>query len=147
MRAERGRYEESGCTIHSRLQHQLVTLEIVLCEENSYFPLPKELINPMKGSFNIQNEINEWFRCCLVRYSSPVDKNSSKIKNIDCEFAKQLDFKGAKFPVYKNDCAKTEKQNNVSISVFGLKRQITILYLYFKTNFWKACWYITFMEF
>ena len=54
----------------------------------------------MNELINIQNEHNECFRCCLVRYLNPADKNPAKVINIDEEIAKQLIFKDAKFPVH-----------------------------------------------
>ena len=50
---------------------------------------------------------------------NPVNKNPRKSRNVDKEFAKQLNFKGLKFSVHKEDYAKKEKQNNISFSVFG----------------------------
>ena len=38
----------SGWTINLIIKHQLVIPEITPCEGSSYFPLPKELRNPMK---------------------------------------------------------------------------------------------------
>ena len=35
-----------------------------------------------------------------------VNKNAAKTKNVDKEYAKQIDFKGLKFPVHKRDYAK-----------------------------------------
>ena len=64
----------SSWTINSIIQHQLVISETALCEGR--FQLPKELRNPMKGLINIQNEDNECFRWCLIRYL-----NSVKQKN------------------------------------------------------------------
>ena len=58
------------------LQHQIVISEITPSEGSSYFPLPKELRNPMKGLINIQNENNEYSRWCLFRYLNPVKKFS-----------------------------------------------------------------------
>ena len=75
----------------------------------------------MKGLIIIQNEVNQRFRCCLVRYLKPVNKNPAKIKNVDKEFAKQLSFRGIKFPVHKKDYAKTAKQSNISINIFGFE--------------------------
>ena len=71
-------YEGSDWTINPISQHKLVISEISIRERSSYFPLPKELINPMKGWSNIQNEDNECFRWCLVRYLNPVNKNLAK---------------------------------------------------------------------
>ena len=44
----------------------------------------------MRGLINIQNDDNECFRWCLLKYSSPVTKNPAKIRNIDREFASNL---------------------------------------------------------
>ena len=53
LRAESWTYDGSDWTIHSILQHQLYTSEIGSCEESSYFPLPKELRNLIKGFINV----------------------------------------------------------------------------------------------
>ena len=55
----------------------------------------------MRGLTNNQNDDNECFRWCLVRYVNPVTKNQAKIKNIDRQLAKQLNFKNVDFPVHK----------------------------------------------
>ena len=60
----------------------------------------------MKGFIKIQNEDNECFRCCLVRFLNPVNKIPSKNRNLDTKFAKQLDFKGVKFPDHKKSMLK-----------------------------------------
>ena len=90
-----------------------------------YFALPKGLRYPMKRLINIKKKQKkndkECFRWCLVRYLYLVNKNLAKIRNINKEFGKQLDFIGVKCPVYKKDYAKTEKQNNISANVFGFE--------------------------
>ena len=87
-RVENWTYEVSGWTIYSIIQHQCVISEISPCEGSSYFPLPKEVRNPMIGLINIQNEKNECFRWCLVRYLNSVSKNAAKNRKVDQE----LDF-------------------------------------------------------
>ena len=73
----------------------------------------------MKRLINIQNEDNECFRLCLLRYLNPVNKNPAKVINVDKEFAKQLNFKDMKFLAHEKDYVKIEKQNNISINAFG----------------------------
>ena len=51
----------------------------------------------MRELINIQNDGNEYFRWCLLGYLRPVNKNPTKIKNDEKEFAKQLNFKGVRF--------------------------------------------------
>ena len=105
-RVERWKFEGSGWTINSIIQCQLVISDIASCEGSFYFPLPKELRNPMKGLINIQNEDKESIRSCLCRYLNPVNKNSAEIRNFDKEFAKQLDLKSIKFTVHKKTMQK-----------------------------------------
>ena len=52
---------------------------------------------------------------------NPVNKNPRKSRNVDKELAKQLNFKGLKFSVHKENYAKKEKQNKISFSVFGFE--------------------------
>lgn len=66
--------------------------EISPCEKSTYFPLPQELKNPMKGFISIQNKFNESFRWCLVRHLNPGNKKPSKIESIDIEVAKKTSF-------------------------------------------------------
>ena len=49
-----------------------------------------------------------------------VNKNVANIRCVDKEFAKQLNFKGIKFPVNEEDYAKIEKQNNISNKHFDV---------------------------
>ena len=46
----------------------LLFLKSLLVKGSSYFPLPQELKSLMKELINIQEEDNECFRWCLVRY-------------------------------------------------------------------------------
>ena len=50
------------------MQHQLVISEFGPCEENSSFPLPKELRNLTERLIKIQSKDIECFRWCLVKY-------------------------------------------------------------------------------
>ena len=81
--------EGSGWTINSIIQHQDVILKIARCKVISYFPLPKLLINSMKGLINIENEDSGCFRWCLGRYLNPVNKNPAEIRSVDKEFSKK----------------------------------------------------------
>ena len=55
----------------------------------------------------------------LAIYLNPVNQNPAKIRNFYKDFVKNFHFKGILFPVHKKHYAKTEKQNNIFISVFG----------------------------
>ena len=73
-------YEGSGWTINSIVERQLVISEINSCEGCSYFPLPKELRNPIKGLVNMKNEGSECCGSSLVRYLNPVKKTQEKLE-------------------------------------------------------------------
>ena len=136
-RVERWAYEGSVWAINSILQHQLAISKISPWEGRSYFPLPKELRNPMKELINIQNEDNECFRWCLVKYLNPVNKKSAKIRNVDKEFTKKLNFKRVKFPVHKKVYAKIESQISISVNVFGYEDKIPYRFYTSKPTFEK----------
>ena len=55
--------------------------------------LPKRLDHPRKDLINTQNtDGNECFSWCLIRYFTPVDKNPLRIRKVNREFVKQLNF-------------------------------------------------------
>ena len=118
-RVERWTYEGSGWTIDLILIQQLVISEIAPCEG-----LPKELRTPMKGQINVQNEDNEWFRWCLVKWLNTVNKKPAKIRNVAKEFSKQRNYKGVKFTVHKKTM---EKQKN--------KIMFSLMYLVMKMKY------------
>ena len=69
---------------------------------------------------NIQNtDSNRCFKWCLVKYPHPADHNPKKIRKVDKDFARQLDFKELKFLVKIRDIHKIERKNCISTSVFG----------------------------
>ena len=66
---------------------------------------------PKKGLVNIQNiDDNECFKCCLVRYLTPADRNPAIITKADKGFVKKLNFKDIKFQVKASDIHKIEKK-------------------------------------
>ena len=77
----------------------------------------------MKRLINFRNKDNECCKWCLVRYLNLVIKNLAKIRNVQKEFAKQVDSKGVEFPFYKKDYAKIVKENNFLINVFGYEHE------------------------
>ena len=49
---------------------------------NSYFPLPPELRNSMKGFINLKNKDNKCFKWCHVRFTNPQNSHPEKINKI-----------------------------------------------------------------
>jgi len=51
------------------------------------------------------------------------NKDQERVKIIDPEYVKYLDYSGVEFPVKINDFNKIEKQNNININVFGYENK------------------------
>ena len=80
--------------------------------------MPKEINHSRKGSINIQySDDSKRFEWCLVRHLYPADHHSARIRKIDKDFARKLDFEGINFPVKIRDIHKIEKKN-ISALVF-----------------------------
>ena len=86
---------------------------------SSYIDLPIELKHPRKGLINIKNNDQKCFLWCHVRHINPVKDHPGKIKNIDRDFANNLNYVGIEFPVQEKDFSKIEVQNNICVNVFG----------------------------
>ena len=69
------------------------------------------------------NDINECFKCCLVRYLYPEDHHPARIPKADKDFAGVLYLKDIIFPVKIRDIYKIEKTNSIGISVFGYENK------------------------
>ena len=52
-----------------------------------------------------------------------LNKILANMRNVDKEFAKQLNSKDIKFSLYTNDCAKIKEQNNITTKVFFYEDQ------------------------
>ena len=89
----------SGWIIDSFIDHTIRISKYNRLAESSYIKLPKELYHPRKGLINIiNNDDNECFKWCLVRYINPADHNPRRITKSDKDFLKRIDFKDIKFP-------------------------------------------------
>ena len=84
----------------------------------SYFPLPDELRNSLKGLINIKNDDNQCFRWCHVRHLNPVKKDLQRVTQKDRGIAKTLDYSGVTFPVSIREMDKIEKQNKININAY-----------------------------
>ena len=90
---------------------------------SSYIELPEELQNSMKGLINLKNNDNECFRWCHIRHLNPQENNPQRIKKVDKEYIKNLNYSGIEFPVTIKQYNKIEKQNNININVFGYENK------------------------
>ena len=71
-----------------------------------------------KGLINIKNiDGNEYFKWCLVKYLHPTDHHRARVRKVDKDFKRELDFKDMKFPVKIRDIHKIKKDNCIDIGV------------------------------
>ena len=108
----------SGWVIERILNFYLNIVSYVPLKGRSYFPLPKELRNSLKGLINLQNDDNRCFLWCHVRHLNPVQKNPQRLTQKDRGIAKTLDYSGVTFPVTLRDMDKIEKQNKININAY-----------------------------
>ena len=85
--------------------------------------LPQDLKNSAKGLINMKNEDNECFRWYHIRHLNPQDKYPQRIKKCDKEYIKNLSYSGIELPVAVKQYNKIEKQNEISINVFGYEER------------------------
>ena len=119
--------EGSGWTIESVNHHYLNVVQYQPLAGSSYIDLPEELENK-KGLINLQNKDQECFRWCHIRHLNPQETHPERIKKVDREYIKNLNYSGIKFPVTIKQYNKIEKQNNININVFGYEEKDKLQY-------------------
>jgi len=109
--------EGSGWLIDSVNKHFVNINKYKPLNGSSYIKLPVELQNAKKGIINMKNEDNECFRWCHLRYLHPTTSHPERIsKKLKI---KDVNYAGVEFPVSLKHYHKIEKQNSISINVFG----------------------------
>ena len=107
--------EGSGWTIESVDHHYLNVVQFQPLVGSSYIKMPQVLRN--RSLINMKNTDNECFRWCHIRHLNPQKTNPQRIKEVDKEYVKNLNYSGIEFPVTIKQYNKIEKQNNININV------------------------------
>ena len=71
----------------------------------------------------MKNKDNKCYRWCHIRHLNPKEKDPQRIKKVDKEFIKNLNYTGIEFPVIVKQYNKIEKQNSINIIVFGYENK------------------------
>ena len=124
--------EGSGWTIESVDNQYLNVVKYEPMKGSSYIELPQELRHSSKGLINMKNEDNECFRWCHIRHLNPQANHPERIKKVDKQYIKNLDYTGIEFPVATKQYNKIEKQNNININVLVMKTNSHIPSMYQK---------------
>jgi len=85
---------------------------------SSYIDLPLKIKNK-QCCINVKNVDNKCFQWAVLSALFPVKKDAGRVEKYIGNVSR-LNFKDIDFPVTENQIPKFEKQNNVSINVFGL---------------------------
>ena len=85
--------------------------------------MPAELQNHNKGLINLNNNHNECFSVCHIRYYDPKGSNPQRIKISDKLRIDQLNYNSVEFSVSVKDYSKIEGQNRVNSNVFGCENK------------------------
>ena len=101
---------------------------------SSYFPLPLELRNSMKGLINLKNKDIECFKWCHVRLLNPQNKDADRIKKQDKKILETLDSRGINSPMKGRDYEIVEERFNINVNVFGDENKVFPLYVSKKSN-------------
>lgn len=95
---------------------------------SSYMELPKKIRNT-HGVVNILNRDSKCFLWSILAALYPAPYHPERISNYT-EYENELNMKGIEYPVSLNNIQKFEKQNEISINVFGYEEgEIFPLYL------------------
>ena len=89
---------------------------------SNYVELPIKLQNSAKGLINVKNKDDECFRWCHIRHLNPQKKDPQRIKKEDKRLIEGLNYEGIDFPVSQKHYNKVEKQNSITINVFGYEK-------------------------
>ena len=95
--------EGSGCIIDKIEDIWINVANYDPLAGSSYFPLPPELNNSMKGLINLKNMNNQCFKRCHIRFIIPTNSHPERINKKDKEITKTLDYRGIKFPMKARD--------------------------------------------
>lgn len=92
-----------------------------------YIKLPPE-IQHLKGIVNIQNDDEKCFLWSVLAALHPMRKNHERVRHY-ISFENGLNLDGISFPTSISQIVKFEKQNNISINVFGLEKEFFPLHI------------------
>ena len=87
-----------GWIIDSVTDHTMDISKYKLSSGSNNFKFTKELGHLEKDFINIQNiDNNECLKWCLVRYVNPVYHHPARIRKVNKNYTRKLDFKNIKF--------------------------------------------------
>ena len=97
--------------------------QLNLTRGNSYLPLPDWMVK-RKAVINPKNEVDKWFKRSVTAalHHKEIKSHPERVSNIK-QYVDNYNWTGIKFPMAINEIDKFEKNNNISISILGIKGQ------------------------
>ena len=80
-----------------------------------------EVIKRKKSCVNVKNVNEKYFKYAILACLNDVGNNSLRSSSYK-RYENELNFNGIDFPVKLKDISKFEKQNDISVNVYILKR-------------------------
>ena len=116
--------EGSGWSIDKILKLELNTAEYTPLEGSSYLPLPPK-IQKKKAVLNVKNKDKKCFMWSVLASLHSVSRtdNADRVSNYR-QYEHELKVDGLDFPTPNCQIAEFEKQNNISVNVFGLEKDV-----------------------
>ena len=113
----------SGWTLKSIISLTISIKKLQPIQGGSFFcKLPDSIIRK-RACFNIVNEDNQRFKWSLLAAFHSKDENRPNRWFSYSKYENELNFMGIDFPVKPRQIPKFEKQNDISVNVFFLKKK------------------------
>ena len=96
---------------------------------SSYIPLPKKL-KTKKAIVNMKNSDNKCFMWSILAgiHKVPLHSHPERTHHYQ-EFQDELNFEDIEFPITIDKIGKFERQNNISVNVFGYEDVLFPIYI------------------
>jgi hypothetical protein len=111
--------EGSGWVLDEILHLGLSIAQYTPVKGSSYISLPSKL-KTKKTIINIKNSDSKCFMWSNLAALHPASRDSERLNHYQ-QYKDKLDFTGIEFPVTVDKIGKFERQNNISVNVFGFK--------------------------
>ncbi|KAK3107369.1 hypothetical protein FSP39_012926 [Pinctada imbricata] len=107
---------------------EIVTVPYQLLGGSSYLPLPVEL-RGIRSVINVKNDDQKCFLWSILAACHPAPHNAERLNHYTA-FKSEFNMSGIAYPVTINSIPKFEKQNGISVNVFGFEdKQVFPLYV------------------
>ena len=119
--------EGSGWAVDEVLHLKLLTAKYKPLKGSQYFELPKKIAKT-GYILNIQNKDDKCFLWSILAHLHVVPQNGYRVEKY-IPYETKLNMQGITYPVVVKDVPKFEKQNDISVNVFGYEDGYYPLYI------------------